>query len=318
MKTYMLFLSALALAGCAGRDNPMSPQASITLSATPSSLAVGQSASLSIRLANCAEAVVLTQSTPGPFMGGRTVNAGSVTVSPSQTTTYVAQACGVTSSTTVTVLLPGTLKFAVSSTSVLLNQSVTLNYQLANCSNLEVVLTPSTNIIDALLARLAMTVNMSLSKLSGNQVQFNAGSTMTPNTHRAYVVASCIGDDSVAVRDSVRVDEVQPAWTGLDSATKQIKFYGDTLKFYGHESACTTPNGVDFRGTLSSSRFEGQPAPAPSAMNSSGCINPNTAFLPIGVVPDSLDAVNGLAMTGYLQSNGPLLSAQYRAGPAKP
>ncbi len=319
MKTYMLMLLAFGLAACGGsRGDFVSPQLDCSASISPSnsvSVKAGDSIKLSYTLHNCTSAS-LSQNTAGAYNPAQQINpvGGQLVLTPTQNTVYTLSAFGASGAAsqqlTVNILQHGSVSFSVHAASVLLNRKDTLVYQARNTTSCAPFMTPSTNIIDAVLAKQAKTVDMSLADIGSGRLEWTAGSTFTPNTHKVVVGVSCQGDDGQEVRDSVAISEVQPSWTVLDSVP-HFKFGGDTVRFFGHELACTTPNGVDFRGTLTDVDNISSPN-----MMSSGCLNANTAFN-IGIlVPfNSAQADTGRVVTAKLQSNGPLLTVQTKVVP---
>lgn len=138
----------------------VSPQTSVaptlTFSAKPSSINAGQSVKLTWQASNATSVTITAKSgTSTKTVTTSTQTTGSITVSPSQTTTYLASATGIAGSTsaqTVTVNVvqtvppPQITQFTASPTTVNSGQSTTLTWKTTNATS--VTITPAIPVSD--------------------------------------------------------------------------------------------------------------------------------------------------------------------------
>ncbi len=308
----MLFscLPMLLLFGCGGGTFAASTAPTVTLIASPASIAPGSSSSLSVTATNATQ-VTMTGSDGSSFTMSPT--GGTQTVSPKATTTYTATGSGqqgtATASTTVTVseaAAAATIAITASPTSIPVGGSSLLTVTATNAT--QVTLTGSDGSSYTLqpgggsqtVTPAATTTYTATATGSGNPVKATATVTVVPLV-TALVTLSANPGTIVAGGSSVltvtAANATQVTITGSDGSSYPLSTSGGTRTVTPSTTTTYTATAVGASGNVTASTtVVVTPAPVTTA-----AISANPATIPAGgssVLTVSATNANQLTVTG--------------------
>jgi hypothetical protein len=202
------------------------PVPTINFTATPDTVAAGQSATLNWQTTNASEVSI-------QGVGSNLQVSGSQPVKPTQTTTYILTAKGEGGSDTkrVTVTVPGlpTVSFSANPSTIQQSQSATLTWQTQNATQVSISGNPAVGLNGSLAVTPDKTTTFTIeAKGPGGTTNNAAVVTVQP---KVFESPKTPGSDAVGIHEAIirlqdayaseTIDEMVKAWPSIDKKQKE-------------------------------------------------------------------------------------------------